>query len=417
MTFKNLLPNNYYYFDIKLDYENSEESVILTDKLFTKSFKADYDVIHEGPTSYTLEIDMPAEDKVDGGKFEGKWHNYEGETLVLSRSGLDPDRSYDESFYVKYQSPKPKSYWTESSKANIRTDKLTWEEGRADALSKTRARIMNETNCDAYENTGIEWRRVDAPDVVKSSIASCPVVDGMLVGVLDNLNPDVYYKYRPFYTSSTDKTYYGEWVGIFTGDAGVVFKPEVRTGKCESRSGNSVSLSGSVVPGTDNVTEQGFEWWQTDGPARISGAGQTRGTIKADGIRMEAELSDLKYATSYTFRAYAKTDNETYYGNEMTFTTDEPSGIEDVFAMPQGRITLSLKENPVRSTGWVKIYGCDSPTVHIFVTSISGARVFSQDIDVDGNWQAVDFNLASGLYLLTATTPDGRHDTIRLIIR
>ncbi len=412
VTFSELRPNDSYYFDFKLEYEKQTVDMIYAAELSTRTFDAQFRVIHLGPTSYTFEINLPED--ADGGHFGGSWTDYNQNDIILSKSGLDPQRNIEESFWVKYFVND--SEYSKRGYATRTTPTLTWEEGTSDALTKTKARIMNETNCDATENTGIEWRRVDAPDVVKSSVADCPVVDGMLVGVLDNLNPDVYYQYRPFYTSDSGNTYYGPWTGIFTGDAGVVFKPEVRTGQSRPLSDNSVSLLGSVVPGSDDVSEQGFEWWQTDAPARISGAGHTRGTIKADGIRMEAELTDLRFGTSYTYRAYAKVGAETYYGAEQTFTTRESSGITDAISNLSNQITVSLRENPIRSTAWVKVSGCSSTTARLAVTSVSGATVAQTDIIADGEWQSVNLDIPNGLYLLTAISTDGSHDTVRLII-
>lgn len=418
VIFGNLKANESNSFEVLLEYDNGQATIC--DILFTKSFSADYKRVHLGPTSVIYEIDLP-EDEIEGGNFSGYWKigNKMIEEPIWSKTNLEPEQTVKDIYCIVKYYDKDGYYNTEaeSEKFSITTPKLEWKEGMSEALTKTKARIINETNCDATTGTSIEWRRVDAPDVVKSNTAQCPIVDGKLVGVLENLNPDVYYKYRPLFTSASGKKYYGQWVGIFTGDAGVVFKPEVRTGQSRALSENAVSLSGSVLPGSEDITEQGFEWWLTDSPSRASGAGQTYGLIKSDGICMEAELTELLFSTSYTYRAYAKTEKETYYGAEQTFTTEAYSGITDVCAGVNGRLSVKLRENPVRSKAVVKIVGSTAETARLIVTSLSGAVVAQTEVPADGEWQDLELNLAGGFYLLTAVTPEGSKDTIRMIVR
>ena len=45
---------------------------------------------------------------------------------------------------------------------------------------------------------------------------------------------------------------------------------------------------------------------------------------------MQAELKDLNPETTYMFRAFARTDYGTTYGEEQSFTTDFETGIISV---------------------------------------------------------------------------------------
>ena len=218
-----------------------------------------------------------------------------------------------------------------SIKILFKTEEPTWIAGNAQAMTTTKARLTYTTNLENVSETYVEWRRVDAPDVVKSTVAACPVVDGQLVGVLNNLNPDVYYKFRPVFDLNGTPIY-GEWIGIFTGDANVWFDPEISTRPARVRKDGSVTLQGSVVPGSGDISEQGFEVWPNGGAQHAPGSGEesSHTFITCNGISISTELTDLKHGVTYTYRAYAKVDGQMYTGSEETFTIPGESGIDDV---------------------------------------------------------------------------------------
>lgn len=197
-------------------------------------------------------------------------------------------------------------------------------------MTTTKARLTYTTNLENVSETYVEWRRVDAPDVVKSTVAACPVVDGQLVGVLNNLNPDVYYKFRPVFELNGTPIY-GEWIGIFTGDANVWFDPEISTRPARVRKDGTVTLQGSVIPGSGDISEQGFEVWPDGGARHAPGSGEesSHTFIKCNGISISTELTDLRHGVTYTYRAYAKVDGQMYTGPEETFMIPGESGIED----------------------------------------------------------------------------------------
>ncbi|MDE6574660.1 MAG: leucine-rich repeat domain-containing protein, partial [Muribaculaceae bacterium] len=134
---------------------------------------------------------------------------------------------------------------------------LAFSDEDAVATSYTKARLTAKCNLSTGAIAGIEWRRHDAPDNVKSNTEQCPVVNGMLMGELRGLKDDVYYKFRPFYELGST-IYYGEWTGFYTGDAGVYFEPEVGTLPATVTS-NSVLFEGYAFAGTDDIDESGIE--------------------------------------------------------------------------------------------------------------------------------------------------------------
>ena len=189
------------------------------------------------------------------------------------------------------------------------------------ALSTKKARLLATTEeADDIEHYGFEWRRIESSDMIASKTVSAPLYNGTIVGTLNNLNPDVEYKYRPFYKSDSGETFYGEWMGVFTGDADVYFEPEVYTKDAEDITKVSALLAGVWFEGTDDFEEKGFEYWTiSKSKTRVVGADAKKVTVS--GNNMTATLEGLQAGREYGFRSYAKTASGTTYGEEKTFKT------------------------------------------------------------------------------------------------
>lgn len=177
----------------------------------------------------------------------------------ITLDNLDPNTAYTVYYAVKIK----ESTLTYTTSKTFTTSALELTTQEAKPTSTTSVRLLAATNCDATEGTGFEWRRYDAPAELPSSKVNCPVVDGVLVGSLRGVKDDAYYKYRPYYTSSSGKTYYGDWIAFFTGDANVYFEPEVCTYEDIQVINNSATVKGYALEGTDIITAQGFEYWKT----------------------------------------------------------------------------------------------------------------------------------------------------------
>ncbi len=327
----------------------------------------------------------------------------------LSLTGLDPETSY-----TVYYGVKTDGTGTYSANKTFTTGALTWSSGEYVATSTTSVRLTTETNCDASSGTGIEWRRYGAPENLKPNTAECAVVDGMLIGTLRGLNPDVYYEYRPYYTSAAGNTYYGEWSAFFSGDANVYFEPEVRTYDEITVAMNSATFKGYALEGTDAITEQGFEYWKSSNQA-ISTSSVDVKKVSASGIVMNATIADLDYSTTYCYRAFVTTASGTYYGDTMEFTTEASSGIESVVA-DADEFTVALRENPATGTAWVKVAGTMALECQYYMVSLNGSTVAQGTIAADGLWQPIELNCPQGVCILMVTDGINRK-TLRLIVR
>ena len=345
----------------------------------------------------------------EGINYGSKVSEYNG-TNTIKVNNLDPNSSYTIYYAVKTQEG---GVYTASETFTTSALELTTQEAKP--TSTTSVRLLAATNCDATEGTGFEWRRYDAPDELPSSKVSCPVVDGVLVGSLRGVKDDVYYKYRPYYTSSSGKTYYGEWIAFFTGDANVYFEPDVRTYDDIQVINNSATVKGYALEGTDVITAQGFEYWKT-GSTITPSSTENRMIVNASGISMSATLANLEYNSTYKYRAFVTTAQGTTYGDEVEFSTgNDPAGI-DYIEIDADEMSVALRENPATGTAWVKIAGAAGEEVQYTLTSMSGAMVANGTILLDGEWNAIDLNCSAGMYLLTIN--DGTQvKTLRLIVK
>lgn len=285
----------------------------------------------------------------------------------------------------------------------------------AQPTSTTSVRLMATTNLDDEEiHAGFQWRRYDAPDEMPSNEVSCPVVEGSLVGSLRNVNPEVYYKYRPF-LKINDTYYYGDWAVFFTGDAAVYFEPEVRTYDALSVTANGATLDGYALEGSDAISSQGFEYWATTPLTKASTNGGVQ-KVTVSGIRMQTTLTDLEPGTTYSFRAFATTASGTVYGEEKQFTTEPVVAVEEIKGSNGLEMDVKLRSNPVtRGTAWVQVSGTTAAAVQYRVVSITGQTMSAGTLTC-GEWQSIDACFPAGMYLLMVN--DGtKSRTVKFIVK
>ena len=248
---------------------------------------------------------------------------FDGNTLEFT--GLNPNREYKDIQVVFTCNT------GETSMGDVffTTPPLELTTKEPKAVSANTAILLAETNMsDSETSCGFEWRRNDAPADMASNQVLCPVANGLLAGRLKGLRDDTYYKYRAFYKSAAGNMYYGDWQYIFTGDVAVEFDPVLYTYAAQFVSDRKATLKGYALPGADDFTEQGFEYWaesrRTDAPARRAPqyAIGEKHIVTGTGISMRVTLEDLDEGTVYKYRTYAKVGGKTLYGAEMTFTTE-----------------------------------------------------------------------------------------------
>lgn len=233
--------------------------------------------------------------------FEGVKYN----PLVVT--GLDPNCIYSGTYTMKSATE------TVETPFKFYTSELRMVPEGAKSLTETTVLLKAETNmADEETMCGFDWRLYEGPDDYLGTRVYCPVYDGIMAGTLKGLKKDTYYKYRPVYKSSANNVYYGDWVTFYTGDVGVEFDPVVYTYNSPEVTQTSAVLQGVALRGSDEITEQGFEYWRKNG---------TVSKVTATGERMSASVTGLQSGTAYTFRAYLKSGGKTAYGASVEFVT------------------------------------------------------------------------------------------------
>lgn len=192
------------------------------------------------------------------------------------------------------------------------------------SVSNDCAIIRAETNMSENESGGgFEWRRSDAPELIKSTDIASHVANGRMESKISGLAANIFYQYRPYYQDRKGIRTYGEWVAFGTTDRYVYFAPTVYTYVPINITDSSAELRGYALAGSDDILEQGFEYSTAQGHiAQIAVSGQ----------RMRLLLENLQPETTYSVRTYATTAQETTYGETMTFTTStvQEGGIDEV---------------------------------------------------------------------------------------
>ncbi|MBO4488372.1 MAG: fibronectin type III domain-containing protein [Bacteroidales bacterium] len=118
--------------------------------------------------------------------------------------------------------------------------------------------------------------------------------------------------------------------------------PTVVTDQPTSVTATSATLHGSVTAGTEPIAVMGFIWKQT--------VGGTYATVTVSASPMSHTLTGLTPNTSYTYQAFASVGGQTYYGDEVIFTTNDqmtcpvPTGL-DTTAVLNESISIAWDAN------------------------------------------------------------------------
>lgn len=383
------------------------------------------------PTTYTMtgSRDMTYHDAEvvdEGWTLDRQTITQHGSTLHVT--GCEPESYVNAGHAVMVKNGSETHLYYYYPSKSMQLPALTLETvAEAKATSNTVALICATTNIDDEEtNTGFEWRRYDAPDLVPSSKANCSVVDGVMTGALRNLSANTYYKFRPFYKAESGKTWYGEWSAFGTADAYVYFDPTVRTYAVVCHDENSATVSGFIIAGSDDIKEQGFEYWKRDDAyttAKHTTAttdDNTHQTVVATGQRMSAVLQNLEPSTTYIVRAYVTTEHGTTYGEEQIFSTPHSTAIGEVELDEAYSDHLAAKVTKVGNNELqLAICGTARP-VAIRLTAVSGMQMAATTLDssLESTRHAClrTNRLQPGIYLLHVT--DGQDaQTIRIAIK
>lgn len=296
-------------------------------------------------TSLSIEYSHPDVDTKYAKVYRKELYVYQGTKQIkhiegkdngkIKLSGLDPNSNFTVKYLVQLSAKGHYEYKEYTTTKNISTEKLLLVTQQPKVISVGNVIIAAESNvADDEQNVGFEWRRTDWSKDFASNTASACIYKGKIEGYIRNLNSTVLWKYRPYYLANSGTYYYGDWVGLDPSNTSY-FEPTVHTYDEITIEGNTALVKGYALRGTDGIKVQGFKYWKKAGTS-VHGMAKTNApsnalTVEATGQVMTATLPDLAYNSDYEYHAFVTTDEGTYYGEVMTFSTGaDPTGIKNV---------------------------------------------------------------------------------------
>ena len=255
--------------------------------------------------------------------------------------GLKPNTSYKVVYTITVAYGENDKFTTTYTKeCTVKTSELKMTTEQPKVVSLGNVIVSAKANVDDAEtNVGFEWRRTDWTDDFKSNTGTAYMYEGTMEGYIRNLNAEKLWKFRPYYLADDGTYYYGDWMGLDPTNTSY-FEPTVHTYANINIEGNTALVKGYALGGTDKITVQGFKYWKAanlapNGDLALEARKASPAipadaeTIEAEGRVMEATLSGLDYECTYSYVAFAKTDEGTFYGEVKTFTTGpNTTGIE-----------------------------------------------------------------------------------------
>ncbi len=309
-------------------------------------------------------------------------------------TGLTPNSSYSVRYFVKFPSGKRAN----SSTCNFTTLPLEIEHLAPKTVSSSAAIAHARTNM-TDEETAVwfEWRKES--DSGEEATDSCKgfLYEGEMEGRLHNLIAGTNYQVRPYYESAAGKRYYGEWIKFNTNNP-VYSDPTVHTYDNASVCENSVTLNGYIMAGTDEITEQGFEYYATDAQGHSSSPAEV---LLAEGNRITATIYGLTFGVTYRFRAYAKSRQKTTYGEEREFTILPTSGTGQILIEPNPHPEITVRNLFAQSRIEIFVNGNANSCRRITLFNLNGQPTATKENVPDGHWCSIPTTaLPAGLYIL-----------------
>lgn len=388
---KNLYPNQWVYCTYTITTEDGSEFSV-SKGFYTKEI--------ELATSYTATSTSctlkGTYKNIDATITESGFGNSKSDVIKIT--GLDPNTSYTRTYIVR-----TKEGGSVSKTVTFKTKALQLETLQPKGVTNTCSVVSANSNIDDDELTaGFQWRKYDAPSSLKSNEGYATVYNGTLEGFIKNLQSTSFYKVRAFYKSQTDKYYYGEWVTFDPSDFSY-FEPTVHTYKSVDIQGTSAVIKGVALQGSDEITEQGFEYWSGGSNARQ--ASNDKHIVYVNGQRMESEITNLAPNTVYYYRAFAKTSKNTTYGETMQFEIPITSSISQIVNNNKDKLQILVKNyNGLQ----VSLIGSESRCSYK-VFSMAGNLVSLGTLPADGKWHYVsETKLPTGIYIIQVC--DGKNN-------
>ncbi|MFA6932950.1 MAG: T9SS type A sorting domain-containing protein, partial [Bacteroidales bacterium] len=277
-----------------------------------------------------------------------------GNAMTNILTGLNPNTSYKYRAYVITLSGTV--YGQTQTFTTLSITPPTVLTSAATAIT-TNSATLNGTitaGTEAVISQGFEWRVFNTNIWMPITTTGSALTHNLL-----GLTPNESYEFRVYATTASGNVY-GE-IQDFTTLA--IIPPTVVTNPPIVTSSREVTLSGTVISGSESILAQGFEWKE---------AGASQWTVVAGtltGNTITYNLTGLTPNQSYRFRAGVVTESGITYGETQIFTTLGLNGAEG------NEISIKMYPNPAKIQTKLIVSGI-SGDVKIILSDVQG-RILS----------------------------------------
>jgi uncharacterized protein (TIGR02145 family) len=162
---------------------------------------------------------------------------------------------------------------------------------------------------------GICWAKTTSPTIT-DSLTINGTGNGLFTSEMKNLNIGINYYVRA-YAIYFEGINYGEEKSFSTLD-GI---PDLTTDSANNITATNATIYGNIIENDGlEILEKGFCWNTSTNPTISSNYQVVTGTILGS---YNAQISVLSLNTKYYLKSYVKNSEGTYYGNELSFTTED----------------------------------------------------------------------------------------------
>lgn len=256
-----------------------------------------------------------------------------GEGTILVKELL-PNTTY---YYKGYVETK-ESGRIYSSLYSFTTKDIVCQTSAATCISNRSATLNGNISCDAYSSAefGFQWKQMENWNTEPAFTKGHKSDDGSISVSLVNgiLEPNTDYQYRAVVRYNGKYYYSNSWKTFRTESEYIYYPTSVYTMFRTDRENNRLILCGYYVAGSEEISTQGYEYWNNSSSKSVSTMFSNSNVIKiVTDQKMQYELNpEAMQDGVYSVRAFVQTaSGKVEYGNTLTFEIQQKGvvGIEN----------------------------------------------------------------------------------------
>ena len=266
-------------------------------------------------------------------------------------------------------------------------------------VSNRSATLNGTVDCDSHSSAefGFQWKQMEGWSSEPAFTKGHKNEDGSIsVGLVNGmLEPDTDYQYRAAVRYQGDIYAADAWETFRTESEYVYYPATVYTIFRTDRENNRLLLCGYYVAGSEEIVEQGYEYWNNAVNASARSTGGVEVIHTDASMQYSLDVQALQ-AGDYSVRAFVKTSSGiTTYGNILSFGVQDGE-VVGLSAASAGDVTCSVEGATLTVRG--------ATGLSCVVCNVSGMVVAQRD----GMLETEEFDLAPGLYVIRFSNGETR---------